>query len=388
VRYWAAAAAIGALLAMWASAPASAHVTVISPYTFNQHVLPILRARCGTCHGEHAPGRPLLEFDQAQRNQVEIARSLMVGRMPPWSAEAGAAGFKGQPPLTPREVDMLMTWAAGGAPQGTAPVVAATAPPGIAPAAAAPQSPPDLMLQMRSAFVFDPAQSTAIHEEVFAAGAARGRAIRGVDVLAGDPSIVRRAEVAIRTRAGDRTIALWIPGDTTQMLEADAAYAVPRDASIVLRVHYMRQPGGDTAARSDRSRLGLFFSHQRNAPNPRDLVIEGSGVFRVDQTRVISRRIERTVRALALRPVSGPVDAIVALDIVGTDGERRPLARLQLRANWPRRYIFTTPVTLPAGARIDARVSRRDPMMWSTLTGDGGIPAAEDPLRIAIEIID
>jgi hypothetical protein len=311
----------------------------------------------------------------------------MVGRMPPWSAEPGAAGLKGQQTLTLRELDTVMTWGIGGAPEGTAPPSPNGASPAVDRAASA-LGGPDLTLEMREPFVLDGDRSTAVHEEVFDAKAARRRAIRAVGVTAGDPSIVRRAEVAIRTRSGDRTIALWVPGETTQTLEADAAYAVPRGASIVLRVYYLRQWDSESVAKSDRSRVTLFFSNVRNPPNPRDLVIAGDGVFRVDQPRVVSQPVARTVRALALRPVSGPVDAIVALDIVGADGERRPLARLQLRTDWPRRYIFATPVTLTAGSRIEARVSRRDPVVWSALTGDVGIPAIENPMRIVIECVD
>jgi hypothetical protein len=163
---------------------------------------------------------------------------------------------------------------------------------------------------------------------------------------------------------------------------------VPRGASIVLNVHYMRPPAGETAARSDRSEVGLFFAPTGNAPNPRDLVIEAAGVFPINEPRVVRRPIAKTMHAVALRPISGPVDAMVVLDMVTGDGHRQLLARLQLRAKWPRRYIFVTPVTLLAGAHIEARVSRRDPFVWSALTGDEAIPADEAPLRIAIETID
>jgi hypothetical protein len=329
----------------------------------------------------------LLDFERAKLNQVEIARSLMVGRMPPWSADAGATALKGDQSLAPHELDVLMTWAAGEARLGPAAPPAMPRPPSLEPAAS-PLGRPDLTLQMPGAFILPETQSTAVHEEVFTAKTARGRSIRAADVVPGDPSIVRRAEVAIRTRAGDRTIALWVPGDVPQTLAADAAYAVPRGASIVLRVFYMRQPGGDTIPRPDQSRVSLFFATDPRPPNPRDLVIQGDGPFRLQEARVVSLPIARTVRALALRPVSGPVDAIVALDMVSAGGERQPFARLQLRANWPRRYIFVTPVRLPAGGHIEARVTRRDPLVWSSLTGDGGIPATEDPLRIAIEITD
>lgn len=378
----AAAAAIALLLAAWVSPPTSAHVTIVSPYTFHEHVLPILRARCGVCHNGNSPGRPLLDYEAAARNEVELARAVMVGRMPPWSAEAGASAFKGQTALTPREVDIIMTWAGGGTPEGKP--IAASAAPAPPPSAF---GTPGLTLQMPETTVLDGSHDSAVHEAVFAAAAARGRAIRAVDVIPGDPAIVRRAEVAIRTGAGDRTIALWAPGDTPQTLEADAAYPVPRDASLVLRVYYLRQPAAEPRPRSDRSTLALYFSTTRNAPQPRELLLEGSGIFRVDTPRSVTLPISRTVRALALRPVSGPVDAIVTLDIVSPSGERRPLARLQLRTEWPRRYIFATPVTLPAGSRIEARVVRRDPMLWSPLTGDAGIPADEPPLRIAIETI-
>ena len=124
------------------------------------------------------------------------------------------------------------------------------------------------------------------------------------------------------------------------MLEADAAYPMPQDAVIVVRVHYERPQDQAASAVSDRSQVGLYLAPPALGRNLRSLEI-GAGVDGPwDAERVFSEPVDRTIRALALRPVSGPAGAAVTLVIVAPDGSRKPLIRIRLRQRWPRRYVF------------------------------------------------
>lgn len=367
--------AIGVAAALGGSwnPPASAHLGFISPYTFNRHALPILQERCGACHAEGGiSGLPLLRYEDAERVSWPIRQALTSGRMPPWFAE-GATPFKAGPHLSARELDVLMSWAAGGSPQDSSP-------PRVPASSSAPSwglGQPDVVLPMPEPFTLENAHVEALHEVTLAARSLQRRLIRAVDLSPGASSIARSAEIVMRTREGDEVIGLWQPGDTPQVLEANAAFQVPPDASFVLRMRYRRSQGAPVEAVSDRSQVGLYFAPGNARP------------VRVLDVRSEGHRVDRTTRAVALRPVSGPVDGWVQLTVVAGNGSRTPFARIQLREGWARRYVFSEPIRLSRGTRIEAAVTPSEGAIWASLTGDRQVALeGGGPLHVAIEVVD
>jgi hypothetical protein len=83
-----------------------AHKTVISPYTYYADVKPIIERRCGTCHDGSA--RPSFTFDLAAVWPYNFQRSLLTHTT-------------GMDAITVAEFDTLMTWSAGGSPEGPRP---------------------------------------------------------------------------------------------------------------------------------------------------------------------------------------------------------------------------------------------------------------------------
>jgi len=100
--------------------PGSAHKAITSPYTYNDDVFPILRDRCGRCHvnGGVAP-MSLLTHAEAVPWGESIRVEVLAGHMPPAGTD-GAARFRNAPGLSPREMNVLLTWITGGTPSGTA----------------------------------------------------------------------------------------------------------------------------------------------------------------------------------------------------------------------------------------------------------------------------
>jgi hypothetical protein len=354
-------------VALTVDAPLVAHRTAVSPYTFHRDILPIFESRCARCHADgNVSGVTLLQYPGARLVTWPIRQAVSRGHMPPWFAE-GEPAFKAPPPLTARELNVLMTWATGGAPEGK-PV---------------PRNPaattrgwalglPDLMVPMPSPFTFAGDRRDIVHEVTLPSRQLRGRMIRAVDLLPGTPSIVRRAEILARTRAGEQVIALWQPGDVPPLLEADAAVRVERSAAVVLRMHY-RRPSQDSAA--DRSQIGFYFA-RGNAARLQAIEV-GTGAE--------SYRFPRNARLVGIRPISGPSGVSMRMSIVGTNGVRR-LAQVEFQDDWQRRYVFTTPVAMAAGDRIEAVTKGSDNRLWSSLTGDRE-SASDAPSRIAIEFV-
>jgi hypothetical protein len=92
--------------------PLLGHDPITTKLTFTQEITRILNKRCVSCHTEfktYAAARP---WAKAIRDEVATRR------MPPWGPAKGIGDFLGDRSLTSPEIDMLIAWVEGGAPEG------------------------------------------------------------------------------------------------------------------------------------------------------------------------------------------------------------------------------------------------------------------------------
>jgi hypothetical protein len=246
---------------------------------------------------------------------------------------------------------------------------------------------PDMTLPMPQPALLPPGQMALDHEVVMPLGDAAGKWIGAVDLRPGAPSIVRRAQLLLRSSgAADATVGLWVPGEVPQVLAADAAFRIPTNASLVMRVHY-QQPTDRSVAIEDRSTVGLYFSRSA-APRPlQTLEIGDAGAVAFQSSRVITRRIAGDTHLVSVRPITGPPGATARIVIVDAKGLRTPIMRVQFRSEWPRRYALAMPVRIPRGSVVELTVTASQAALWETLTGDRPVDAAGSPLRIALETV-
>jgi len=102
------------------AAVAATPAGVAMPTTFYGEVLPILQARCQSCHrpGEVAP-MSLLTYDDAKRWSRMIKRAVEGRVMPPWPADVGVGvKFHNDRALSDTEIATLVAWVDEGAPAG------------------------------------------------------------------------------------------------------------------------------------------------------------------------------------------------------------------------------------------------------------------------------
>jgi hypothetical protein len=365
------AATLAAATIGWSTTRVAAHVTVVSPFTFYRDVQPILERRCDACHGDGGVAPTALrQYSEVRSQSWPLRQVLISGRMPPWFAESGRAGVKAPQALTARELDVLLTWAAGGAPEGN------PADRRDRQAPREPPTPPDVVIPMPEPFTLGANGSVADVDVGLPSAALDGKWIRAVNLLPGTPSIVRRAQIAIKTAGGEQVIGLWIPGDVPQLLEGGAAFHVPPEASVRLRIHYQK-PRASSAPVADRSRVAVYLADPMTA----------QPVEAIDIT-ADARPIDRRVRAVAIRPVGGPADAHVQFTVIAANGSRASLLALQLRPEWPRRYVFVAPLTIERGSRIEATIALPRPLLWRSLTGDRPAPIGDDQeFHATLEII-
>src|SRR5438270_523305 len=171
-----------------------AHKAITSKYTYNDDVFPIVKARCGKCHvaGGVAP-MSLMTYDEAFPWAESIRAELVAAHMPPWFAEGGFGEFKQAHTLSPRELDVILTWATGGNPRGQ---IGQTLP-AVSLQNEWAMGKPDLALPIPAEFTVPADKMEEWHDVTIATSLPEPRWVRAVDLLPGNPSIVRSATISV-----------------------------------------------------------------------------------------------------------------------------------------------------------------------------------------------
>lgn len=342
-------AIVAAGIAAW-SIRTEAHKPITSPFTFSDDVLPIVQTRCAECHspGGVAP-MSLLTHADAIPWAESIRVELMAGHMPPWRIESAATRFRNLAPFSAREMNVLLTWASGGTPQGNggAEAVATSRPEWTL-------GEPDMAIPLRSVTVGSDAQAQTEEFRI----SIPARLLRAVDLLPGTPSMVRRGTISIRPRSSDarpaglapeRLVALWLPGDHAVSLDPGMAFDVPDLAELIVRVDYRKTWQYERQALSDQSTIGLYFADPSAASVQ---VVRALNPGTTDSPTTFATTISEDVRAIALYAEPDLSGADVRVVAARPDGSSEELIAFRPRAEWPRRYFFREPITLPRGTRV------------------------------------
>lgn len=236
-----------------------AHKPVTSKYTFSEDVYPIFNAQCGGCHtpGGAAP-MSLLTYEEARPWAESIRLELTTGHMPPWYGDPGIAPLRDVHKLSPRDLDVVLTWATGGTPPW---------PPLKAPVPVAkprwPKGRPDVTFAMPAVETVPADKAEETREIVLQDDNDRERSIAFADVLPGNPSVVHDATVFSR-HAGDTepatVFAVWLPGSVPVAPASGYAFRWHVHEQLVARIHYKKNWKSENKPASDRSTVGLYLT--------------------------------------------------------------------------------------------------------------------------------
>jgi hypothetical protein len=382
-----------------------AHKAITSKYTYNDDVFPILRDRCASCHvtGGVAP-MSLMTYDDAYPWAESIRAELVAAHMPPWNAEDGFGEFKHQHTLSPKELDVLLTWATGGNPRGDLEQKL----PKVTLKNDWPMVPPDLLLRMPSEFALVADRMEDTLEITLATGTTEARWVRAVDLLPGTPSIVRSAVISVKAShvaqdvgpaspaslpTAEHVLARWVPGHDPEPLDGGAALRLPAGAELVARIHYKKTWQFEGKPLTDRSTVGVYFAKAGDARELLTVAITSGALPAADaaaRTVVFSRTIDDDMQAVALSPDEVPPNITLQVEAVRPDGSRSPMIRLNTRADWARRYWFEQPLTLPRGTKVEVTARLEDPDILSAAFGAAAAPrsgAAVSRVRLALNVL-
>ena len=392
----AAAVTVGAL----SLTPGEAHKAITSKYTYNDDVFPILRDKCARCHvaGGVAP-MSLMTYDEAFPWAESIRAELVANHMPPWNAEEGFGAFKAAHTLSPRELDIILTWATGGNPRGQLDQKL----PAIALENDWTMGGPDLALPLPSEFTVGADKMEDWHEFVVPIGTNEPRWVRAVDLLPGTPSIVRSATISMAgagrapgsadasaaSPVPEQVLARWLPGQDPEPA-AGAAFRVPAGAQLAVRIHYKKTWQFEGKALSDRSTVGIYFAKDAGPHELLTLALSAPGPAAKDAKDItFAQTLSEDVQAVAVSPDDVPPNISVQMVAIRPDGSRTPMIRLSTRADWSRRYWFERPLTFPRGTRIEVTAKLDDPDILSAAFGGPATPpaAASGPLRLSLNVV-
>jgi hypothetical protein len=355
-----------------------AHKGITSFYDFNKDTYPIFRDRCSICHFEGGPGPMSLTVYKDDTGSgasswgQSIRDYLVSGHMPPWYIDPFGPAVQGGYGLPVKELDKLITWAAGGTPEKNDTNEEKVKP--VAPKIDWVHGAPDLKVQMEAEHTLPPGTLDDTKEFVLSTGLKEARWLKGIDLLPGKPSMVRAATISID---GGPVLTYWVPGNDPIAAPNGTAFRLPADAKLKVEIFYKKSYLDEQNAVSDRSTIGLYF-----APQGREIqtvTIEGTPTGEGDGKKLTSA-VTRLTRVLAVRPSLDQPYASVRIDAVN-GSTRIPLLWMKgARSEWRRRYWLVKEIVVPAGSRIEATFTPFSP------NAELPRPVKTYPLNVALDV--
>lgn len=343
--------------------------------TFDKEIAPIIYKNCAVCHrpGEVAPFS-LLTYHDVSKRAKQIARVTREGIMPPWKAEEGFGEFANDRHLDSSQAALIQQWAQSGAAEGNASDLPPT-----------PKFPsdgwtlgtPDLVLEPDEAYTLGAEGPDLYRCFVVPTKLAEDHYIRAIEVQPGNRKVVHHVIVHFDTTGRAReldaadpgpgytafggvgfksagTLGGWAPGNYPSFLPDGIGKFLPKNADLVLQVHYHRSGKVET----DRTKVALYFTKApvdkkiRSFPLAKLLLRIPAG----DSNYVVHASLPVKFNATLYRvtPHMHLLGREMKVSATLPDGTVVPLVHVNnWDFNWQTGYDFKTPIHLPRGSRVE-----------------------------------
>ena len=347
------------------------HTPIASRWNYNEHLFPIFRDNCGSCHREGgiAP-MSLVTYESAYPWAQSIREEVLGLRMPPWKAEDGFGDFRNGHALPAHEMDMILEWSSGGYPQGPR----ALRPEPVGAPEAWPLGAPDLELEMPESFTLDAGTNELVRYFVLPAGTTDDRFVTGADVMPGAGAVVRDVAIYIDATGTARALdaeddgpgfgeaegrdfpatpplALWSPGRQS-VRQDNSARRLPAGADLVARVHYKKTWITEYEEFVDQTRIGLYLGGE--SVRAVESMLLSSPEHESGLRLTFRQELDQDVSALAILPEVAIEARDVQVIAHTPGGSQVPMLFLrEPDTAWPTRYWFDSPIELPAGTTIE-----------------------------------
>ncbi len=383
----------------------STHTPISSRWNYNEHLFPIFRDQCGTCHndGGIAP-MSLVTYQDAFPWTQSIREEILGLRMPPWQAEDGFGRFRNGHALSAEQMDMILEWSSGGYPQG--PRDQAPEPPIVNEEWALGE--PNLVGEMGESFLFESGSSETVRFFVLPSPIIDDQIISAVDFQPGARAVIRSASIFFDTSGAARVLdasdpspgfaetvtsdfpesppaAVWVPGQVPVSLD-NVGHVVSAGTDIVLRVHYKKTWITEGQEFSDQSRVGFYFSD--NESDQIDSLLIESPTSTDGSELIFTHEVSASSTLLSLLPEVDIAASELQVTAVKPDGQRIPMLWLrEPDSGWLTRFWLQDPVNAPSGTTLETRVVLEPGATYSPTTSILG-KAPSSPVRFSLGYVD
>jgi hypothetical protein len=103
---------------LFAATAAFAHDPITTRLTWSKEISRVVYRRCASCHRPEGPAFSLRTYEDARPWAKGIRDEVLSRRMPPWDAVKGVGEFRDDAGLSLPEMDLIVNWVEGGAPEG------------------------------------------------------------------------------------------------------------------------------------------------------------------------------------------------------------------------------------------------------------------------------
>ncbi len=349
-------------------------------------IAPILYNKCASCHhsGGIAPFE-LVSYSEAYSHSGTIESQVSTGKMPPWPPDPYYSRMAHERLLSPSEIDNIKKWVQAGAPQGN---------PSLAPPAPIFNNNAELPGAPELSVRIPTYTSTASTGDVYQcfvipSGLLTDKYITAFEALPGNRGIVHHVLVYADTTGtcaaldaaspgpgytnfggvGSNDAILlggWVPGTSPITLPAGFGMKLPKNADIVLQIHY---PEG-SAGQQDSTAVNFFFSSSSSVRNVRiDPILNhlntyctlspGSSLFiPANQTKTFTETstisgLIGNISILGIAPHMHLIGKNISVFGVGTNGDTQKYMRINdWDFHWQGFYLFRNIRKMPAGTTL------------------------------------
>lgn len=350
--------------------------------TYTRDVAPIMQAKCQQCHRpQDVAPFALMTYDDAVTYARDIQAALTLKTMPPWKPVPGFDEFQNSYAMTDDERNTVLAWIDAGTPLGDLADMPAPLPVSDDPWQL---GDPDLILTTPQ-FTPPPDVTDTYRCFVLPTGLTDNRFIAAAQVLPGNPQIVHHALMFLDETGGSANLdgqdgqpgydcfggpsissaaggdllqgtllGGWAPGARTQRLPDGIGVPIPKNATIVMQVHY--HPGGRGG--SDQTQLGAWFADTATIQHRLLNIPVANMKFTIpandaNYTVVAKLQTPLSAKIITVAPHMHNLGRQITVEAVDLDGTVRPIIYIDnWDFNWQGFYTPVTPVSLPFGSTV------------------------------------
>jgi hypothetical protein len=349
--------------------------------TYFTDIQPIIQKNCITCHrlGQVAPF-PLTSFEDVVKRASFIAQVTRKGYMPPYKADPLVGHFKNLKKLTEAEIQTLETWAKTGKKKGKEKKDKSQK---MVDSSQTIIREPDLVLSFQKPFLVKGDNKEQFRIFVIPTNTTEDMFVEGIDFLPENRSVAHHCRIMIDTsnllRSDDgievgassefekRSVAMnnnfwhgWIPGNTAIFFPEGTAKVLPKNADLVLNMHFSPSP----ADLSERGRVLIYLAKKKPQKLIKTFILDENWVsnqpFFIPKDTVIkfymrSPLLPTDLSLVSITPHMHVLGKNFKAYAITPDGDLVQLIKIdEWDFEWQMTYQFASEVKLPKGSVIYA----------------------------------